>query len=128
MVKKITEQSEQILFVHWVKIQYPQYSELLTHFANGGYRLARSAALFKAMGVVAGYPDLGFFVPRGTYHGLFIEFKRPIVVGKSKPRIDENQARVIQKLINQGYAAVVAYGFEQAKKIFQNYIDLPDLV
>ena|SRR5579862_7514365 len=46
------------------------------HPANGGYRKPREAALFKALGVVAGVPDLCLILPPDG-RAAFIEFKAP---------------------------------------------------
>lgn len=126
MSKKITEYSEQIKLVNWFRLQYPKHKYLLTHFANGGYRGAKSGSLFKALGVVAGYPDLVLFLPRNRFHVLFIEMKKPIVPGKPKAYISSEQKSIMQLLKEQGYCVTLAYGFDQAKSIILEYMSDKD--
>lgn len=87
------------------------------HPANGGKRNASEAAHLKRLGVKAGVPDLVIPVARGGYHGLFIEMK----VKPNKPT--ENQKQWIELLNNNGYLAVVCYGFEEAKKVIDEYME-----
>lgn len=49
--------------------------KLLYHIPNGGSRNKAEAANLKRQGVKAGVPDLFLPVPRGGYHGLYIELK-----------------------------------------------------
>jgi len=122
MVKKITEYSEQIKLVSWFRLKYPKHKYLLTHFANGGFRTAKSGSLFKALGVVAGYPDLVLFVPRNGFPGLFIEMKKPIIPGKPKAYVSSEQKEIMQLLKEQGYCVTLAYGFDEARNTIIEYM------
>jgi len=66
------EQSLHIAAVHFLRHALPEQVVFL-HPANGGKRTTREAALFKAMGQLAGASDLLFFMPDGRVHAL--EFK-----------------------------------------------------
>lgn len=61
--------------VFWFSYTYPEWALLLHHSPNGGKRNAKEAAKFKKMGTRAGFPDLIFLLPNGTYHYLAIEMK-----------------------------------------------------
>lgn len=99
------------------KGRYPELS-LLYHIPNGGKRDARTAIALKRQGVKAGVPDLHLPVPRGKYHGLYIELK----VGKNKTT--EKQDEWLQALTEQGYFTAVCYGWENAAETLANYLDL----
>jgi hypothetical protein len=76
-----------------------------------------------------GYPDLFIAVSNKYYNGLFIELKSD---GSSPYKKDgklkknehtENQYKVHQKLRDDGYEAVFATGFKEAKEIIENYME-----
>ena len=73
-----TEHEEQVALFQWAAANEAQYPSLamLAAIPNGGYRPMTTAAMLKAEGVKAGYPDILLDVARGPYHGLRIELKR----------------------------------------------------
>lgn len=85
---------------------------------NGGKRDYKEAYFLKLEGCSAGVPDLFVPVPKGKYHGLFIEMK----YGNNKAT--ENQNRWIKYLNSVGYLAVVCYGCENAIKTIEKYLKL----
>lgn len=95
--------------------KYPELA-MLFHIPNGGKRDARTAAILKRQGVKAGVPDLCLPVPRGGYHGLFIELKT------KTGRLSDNQERWLKALTIEGYKAIVCYGHEEATEALANYI------
>ena len=99
------EDNEQMILIRWAQFESGRHPELslLFHVPNGGKRSKVEAARFKAMGVQAGVPDLFLPVPRGAYHGLFIEMKAP------KGRTSNAQNTWIEKLKSNGYAVKVCY-------------------
>ncbi|MCL2071595.1 MAG: VRR-NUC domain-containing protein [Oscillospiraceae bacterium] len=99
----------------WNKSKYPELS-LLHAIPNGGYRPITTAARLKAEGVRAGVPDICLPVARQGYNGLYIELKAP------KGRVQANQREWLQDLSEQGYKAVVAYGFEEARTVIEDYL------
>lgn len=116
------ERNEQIRFVTWFKWQYPEYQYLIAHFANGGYRHPKEAVYFKRLGVLSGMPDLGIFVPKGPYHGLFIEMKPPLdEKGRKQGSLSLKQKYVGERLKEQGYEVVVANGCDEAEVIWKKY-------
>ena len=113
MPVNISEQETQIMLISYCDWRgVPVF-----HVPNGGSRNAREAAILKAQGVRAGVPDLCFPAARHGYNGLFVELK----VGKNKPT---PQQREWLKLLNQnGYHAVAACGFDQARAVIDAYFD-----
>ena len=112
------EASEQAALFRWVafiRVTLPE-TNLLYHIPNGGKRDRREAAKLKQQGVRAGVPDLCLPVARSGYHGLYIELK----VEKNKPT--ELQLEWLAALKQQGYAAVVCYGWQEAANIIENYL------
>ena len=73
-----TEEAEQTAVIEWATIMEKQFPELalLHHCPNGEARNPIIGAKLKRMGVKAGVPDLFLPVPRGGFHGLWIEMKR----------------------------------------------------
>jgi len=90
--------------------------ELMFHIPNGGKRDAVTGANLKAQGVKAGVPDICLPVPRGAFHGLYIEMK----YGKNKLTADQKWWLVA--LSQQGYATAVCYTWESAKTVILSYL------
>lgn len=99
----------------WSCGKYPELA-LLYHIPNGGRRDRAEAARLKAEGVKAGVPDLCLPVARGGWHGLYIELKVP------GNRPTQNQREWLEQLRGQGYAAVVCYGFDEARRAIEEYL------
>ena len=89
---------------------------LMFHIPNGGKRNAQEAARFKQMGVKAGVPDIFLPVPRGGFHGLWIELKAP------KGKTSAVQDAFLGELDKQGYKTAVCYGWEMAAKVLKEYL------
>lgn len=115
-----TESAEQINLFSWADFASGAHPELrwLYHIPNGGKRCAATAGRLKAEGVKSGVPDLCLPVPRGGYHGLYIEMKRERGGGTS-----ENQDIWLEFLARQGYAAAVCNGWEAASKTLLEYLE-----
>ena len=92
--------------------------EWLFAIPNGGLRNVKVAAKLKREGVKAGVWDLLLPIPKGKYHGLFIEMK----YGKNK--LTDNQQCFGQFVKEQGYQAKVAYDWEQAFEVIREYMRL----
>lgn len=113
-----TEHAQQVAVFAWAALQFGKWPELRMMFAipNGGERNKIVAANLKAEGVRPHVPDIFLPVPRGAWHGLFIEMK------KVKGRVDPGQLEYIEKLRNQGFGACVCVGFEQARQTLEAYL------
>lgn len=113
------EEKEQMALIEWSEM-VPEIKGLLSHIPNGGFRLKTEANRLKKMGVRAGFPDLFLPVAKGQYHGLFMELK-------IKPNIPSLiQKQWLAKLEFQGYRCMVCYGWEEAKRLIENYLKLND--
>ena len=73
----------------------------------------------KQQGVKAGVPDLCLPVPRGRYHGLYIEMKT------EDGHTSSDQEWWGEKLSAQGYAWKVCHGWEAATAVLAWYLNLP---
>lgn len=113
-----SEAQEQTALFRWkaynAKI-IPELS-LLHHIPNGGLRDKITARHMKDQGVMAGIPDISLPVPRGGYHGMYIELK----VGGNKP--SEKQQECIEALRKQGYRVEVCYGWLEAAEVIKDYL------
>lgn len=87
------------------------------HVPNGGSRNKIEAARLRAQGVKSGVPDLCLPVARGGNHGLYIELKR-----RRGGRISEEQVRWIDGLLEQGYAAAICKGWQEAASVIIDYL------
>ena len=118
--KKIpTEREEQIRFVTWVK----KLGYRVSASANGGSRYLLEAMNFKRMGVSKGFPDIEIPLPKGGFHGFYLEMKR-LKGGK----LSDEQIEWINYLNEQGYYAVIANGCEEAQKMFLTYLNFETAV
>lgn len=98
-------------------IEYCNYRKIkIFAIPNGGKRNIREAHFLRLEGCSAGVPDLFVPIPKGEYHGLFIEMK----YGKNKPT--EHQTKWLNYLNSVGYLAVVCYGCENAIKTIEKYL------
>jgi hypothetical protein len=110
-----SEASEQIkLCVALEKMKVLYYA-----IPNGGRRDFNEACKFKRMGVQSGVPDLCIPVPRGKYHGMYIEMKRT-----KKSSVSDNQKYWIGLLNAQGYHAIACAGFPIALEAVLQYLAL----
>lgn len=114
-----TEAQHQRNVIAWSQIHRAEYPELalLFHIPNGGTRDPVEAAHLKAQGVKRGIPDLCLPVARHGYHGLFMEMKTP------KGRVSSEQKWWDAKLTEQGYLWCVCYGWEEAVKTLEWYLE-----
>jgi hypothetical protein len=115
------EMIEQIRTVQWFRLQYPHI--LIAASANGGSRHKLEAINLKRSGLTPGIPDLQIFCARKGFHGLYIEMKAPKTATAQKGRLTPLQQECIDYLNAQGYLARVAWGFEEAKKIVDWYLE-----
>jgi len=114
----MSEHTEQAALIKWADIASGQRPELGLLFAipNAGQRSRAAAGREIAQGLRAGIPDMFLPVARGGAHGLWIELK----VGRNKPT--PLQDWWLRRLAEQGYRAVVCYGWEAAKAAIEEYL------
>ena len=119
MTKKIATPSEhahQVTLVNWFDNRYKDISGYLFAIPNGGLRAKAVAVKLAKEGVRRGIPDLMLPVATDGYHGLFIELK------KEKGRLTPQQKDWIERLSEQGYLAVVCYGWIEASDTIKDYL------
>lgn len=114
-----SESIEQQNFFKWAAMMSGRWPELamLYHVPNEGKRTRATGARMRAEGLRAGVPDVNLDVARGGYHGLRIEFKR-----RRGGRVSPEQRDWLDALRAQGYAAVVAHGWEEAADMTERYL------
>ena len=114
-----TEDEEQEQVVRWAKLNEGYWPDLhwLYHTPNGGKRNRIEAARFKRMGVKPGVPDLFLPVPRGGYHGLYIEMKR-----QRGGKLSRDQREWIDGLRKNGYCVWRCNGAREAIAVLEAYI------
>jgi hypothetical protein len=110
----MSERSEQAALIQWADWQGRVIPEagLLFAIPNGQARPGQPLE----PGLRKGVPDLFLPVPRGQYHGLFIELK----YGRNRP--SPEQAEWMVRLSQQGYRTAVCYGWMDAKDVILNYL------
>ena len=117
----VTEHDIQVALIAWADANTGKYPELATLHAtpNGGNRSPRTAGRMKAEGVKPGVPDLHLPVPRGRYHSLWIELKKP--GGATSPA----QADWLYALATHGHRVALHTHWEAARDEILDYLALP---
>lgn len=117
------EETLHIAVCNYLKLQYP--SVIFTS-ESSGVRLTMGQAI-KAKKMRSGdkLPDLWILEARHGYHGLLIELKVERITTKTgayKTDHIKKQADTINRLMDKGYYATFAVGFEDAKNVIDNYL------
>ena len=110
----LSEYAIQCKVVIHLKSEYP--NALFTISPQGMKLPIGVAKKIKAMGYNKGTPDLIIFESRKSYLGLAIELKTVKKYHKS-----DEQIKWIDDLNNRNYKAVFCCGFEEAKKVIDEY-------
>ena len=109
-------QQQVIEWARWASrsIKYPMLEML--HCSLNGVKLSKTqAGIAKAQGMLSGVPDLFLPVPRGKYHGLYIEMKH------GSNTLTENQKKFLQNAANVGFVVSVCYSAQEAIKRIEDY-------
>lgn len=135
--KKIvpTERQEQVKYIRWFKRQYKKYEKAIFSNPNGadisghstrGLSVKTVKAIkmnkMKEEGFKPGVSDVQLTVPKGGYHGLWIEMKR--ANGKEKDVSDDQMDHIIL-MRDLGHKAEWAAGADEAIRITKEYMSLP---
>lgn len=86
------------------------------HVANERKTSFQAGARLKAKGVKSGVPDVLIFDPKNNYSGLAIELK----IKPNKPT--QNQLEWLKRLENVNWKTAIAYDFNEAKEIIDEYL------
>lgn len=114
------EDSELIAFFDWIEWQIKKYPflKVVHHVENERQCTPTQGNRRKRKGVRAGILDISAPIPRGFYHGLYIEMK------KEGGKISSEQNEIITYLKELGYYVAVAYSADEAINIFTRYMKL----
>lgn len=125
LAKAGTEHAHQVALMAWCAQNKRYLPDLAKVFAipNGGERNPVVAARMKAEGVRAGVPDLQLPKPVAPYHGLFIEMKKPAKGKSPAGKATDEQLKRIAELQEDGYAACVCEGYEEAANALVLYLN-----
>lgn len=115
-----TEHDEQVALFEWAAMNEAKHPELmLLHSTpNGGARHIAVAAMMKAEGQKAGFPDISMNVARGRWHSFHLELKR----ADHSTRPTSEQLLWIERLREYGNFACVAYGAQDAINTIMAYL------
>ena len=111
----LSEHEQQKLVFKWAE-KYPEIYKTMFAVPNGGLRNKSVAIKLKQEGVKSGIPDIQICLMRKGKGGMFIELKT------QKGRVSPTQQDWIKRLNDNGYHAIVAYGYEQAIQEIKNYV------
>lgn len=112
------ESAEHKALITWSKLN-PITADYLITNENGGYRNKREAYNLKQRGIKPGVPDLFLAYPHKGKHGLWIELKRQRACN---PKVSAPQRDWLYKMKALNYGAEVAYGWEEAAKVIEDYL------
>lgn len=114
------EESNQIAFVSWFRLQYPKYKKRITLPSFGVNIGPVRMRKLKKMGLTSGYPDIFIAVPRmlsvfDYSCGLFIEMK-----AKGEKAM-AHQLEIHNELRESRYIVEICYSSDEAIKVTKEY-------
>lgn len=118
-----TKQAEhwlQVRLFYMLEREYPELYDYFFAVPNGGLRTKKTASRLKSEGQKKGISDILGMVPKGRYHGMFLEVKT------EKGRPTAEQRAVLERFEGQGYHCVVCRGFEACWSALVAFLMLPD--
>ena len=113
------ESQAQSAVFKWAELQLCKYPALRMLFAvpNGGKRSIITATILKREGCKRGVPDILLLHASKGFHGLAIELKK-----EKGGVVSPEQKQWISNLTDEGYAAHVCKGSEQAINTIKEYL------
>ena len=111
-----SETEEQIAVIEYCDV----YGIPIYHIANEGKRTYYTGNLLRKAGMRKGVPDLCIPLPRGKYHGFYIEMK------SEAGKVTKEQTRWLKLLKNNGYATAICYGADEAINKISAYMRLEE--
>lgn len=124
----MTELELQAQVADYIRLQYP---DVIFHSDFGsGIKLTMGQAIKQKRlnGGRRSWPDMFLAEPKGKYSGLFIELKREgtRIFKKDGALVADEHIReqfdMLHDLRRKGYAAEFACGFDEAKKLIDDYM------
>lgn len=120
----MSESTEQVAVVSWFRLKYPKHHLIAIPngqwIAGAGKRKFALINKYKAEGLTNGVSDLFLAASKNGYHGLWLEMKDK---GKTESSVSKDQKSFIDDMRKAGYKAEWAAGFDQAKKIIEDYMN-----
>lgn len=119
----VLERVEQNCLFEWAAVMEAKEPRLrLLNPSLNGVRLSlHQAVLAKKSGMKKGFPDISLPVAAQDWHGLYIELKRKD--GKARD-VSPEQRQWLEDLSDQGYCAVVCFGWEKAVEMIEGYLGI----
>lgn len=122
---KLTEQEIQYAIFEWIRALTslrPVLSLVVAYPSQGGAGEdnIRRGKVRKKEGQAKGFPDIMILVPKGKYHGAFLEVKRE----GEKPR--KEQTEWLEELKLQGYKAEWRAGYDECIKFICEYLEIKE--
>lgn len=116
----MSESQEQCAFIDWARLHRQRWPQLNHLYAipNGAATSNNNRARLVREGLVCGVCDLHLPVPRGTYHGLWIEMKK---IGGC---VSEEQCAWLVAMKDYGHQVTVAYSWTSAVIVLEEYLNL----
>lgn len=107
----------QINLMNWVR-EHTTYEDYIFHIANERTCSPQEGRRLKRMGVMKGVSDLFVAIPRGEYHGMFLELKT------QNGAISPHQYDFLERMEQQGYRCAVAKGYTEARALLAEYLGI----
>lgn len=117
---QLREHFIQVRLFHYVETNYPEYYDDMYANPMGGYRPTQIGWEMTAEGAKTGQPDINVDCPKGRYFGLRLEVKSRIGTPSDK------QLAKLERLNKRGYLAVLGWGYDECKKILDEYFTMED--
>jgi hypothetical protein len=116
-----SESFEQETTFKWARANQIKFPDLqLLNGSLNGFKLSTGQAVkAKKQGMRKGYPDISLPVPKNHWHGLFIEMKK-----ENGGSVSKEQRTWINKLLDNGYYAVVCRGHKEAIETIKIYLGI----
>ena len=122
-----TEWQEQLAFCKWLKIQYPEV-RFRSDIQSAGKLSPAMQNIKSIIDPFRGWPDIQIYHRSGDFCGLQIELKRQNSgtflkdgsLSTSKHVQEQEQMNVFLRCL--GWRVEFAEGFDQAKRIFEQYV------
>lgn len=120
---KVEEQIQKQIF-QYLELQYP---DVIAISEPSGLRVSMGLAMkLKSLRTKGTHLDIYLLEPNKWYHGLIIELKAKNIYKKDgtllKDQHLQDQQQMIDRLVKKGYKAKFAVGFDEAKKIIDDYL------
>lgn len=124
----LEETHQKVIFI-WAALNVGRYPCLrwMHSIPNGGSRNLAEASKFKATGLKKGIVDIFLPYPRlthaGFYSGLYIELKVEKRRNQKNGGCSDDQLEFIDYANKVGYKALVCYGWQEAVKAIEDYLN-----